>query len=152
MRLSKVVLHVTAALLVAAGGSPALAQPKKPAKKPPAVEQVVKDVHPEVDPDESCRDCHEAVTPEVFSDWMASAHGMNNVLCVVCHGGFDNFVRTPSTARCAGCHAVQAEALPADFMKGKTCFSCHPAHRLIPHAEVPNADPGVADQKAGGVQ
>jgi hypothetical protein len=39
-----------------------------------------------------------------------------------------------------------------DFMKGKTCFTCHPAHRLIPHAEMPKPDPGVADRTTGGVQ
>lgn len=150
---TKVVFHVTAILLLLVGDPLATAAQKKPAKKAPAAKQAVKDVHPEVDPTELCRDCHEAVTPEVFSNWMAGAHGMNNVLCVVCHGGFDNFVRRPGTTRCAGCHAVQTESLATEFMKGKDCFSCHPAHRLIPHAAVPAPDPGVTNQATeGGTQ
>lgn len=155
MRCQRTMLHITAALVLLIGIPIAAAQKKTAARtEAPAAQtaQQAQDVHPEIDPSNSCRDCHEEVTPEVHAEWFASAHGVNGVLCVVCHGGLDNFVKAPRTDRCEGCHAAQTQTMDSEFMKSKTCFTCHPPHRLLPHAEKPRPDPGVADRKTGGVQ
>jgi len=138
MRIPRIVILLAALLLLVA--APTSAQKQTAAAA----------VHPQVEPSESCHDCHESATPEIFSDWRAGAHGTNGVLCVVCHGGLENFSKTPDQTRCAGCHAAQTETMAGDFMKGKTCITCHPAHRLLPHAELPAPDPGVADKTEEG--
>jgi hypothetical protein len=52
------------------------------------------------------------------------------VECVACHGSTGaDFKARPATNTCLGCHAVQAEAIPAS---ASGCFSCHPAHALHP--------------------
>lgn len=149
-------IRTISALIVAAlvlmPANPASAQKKSSTKKAPA-SQPAKNVHPEVDLTVACRDCHESVTPEPYAQWLASAHGINGVMCMVCHGGLENFVTRPTSSRCAGCHSAQTESLGTPFMKGKDCFSCHPAHRLSPHPESPKPDPGVADKPSqGGAQ
>ena len=146
----KNIVAATATALVLMGIPLMAAQQKTSGKRATAAHEQPAATHPEVDPSESCRDCHEAVTPVVYTNWFEGAHGVNNVLCVVCHGGLDNFIAKPDATRCAGCHAVQVDTMGSDFMKGKTCFTCHPAHRLLPHAEMPNPDPGVADRTTNG--
>jgi hypothetical protein len=92
------------------------------------------DEHPEVETWKSCEDCHAAETPEEFQEWLAGRHGLNNVKCVVCHGSVgEDFVLRPAPDRCQGCHGQKLDSMRAPFMKGKTCFSCHPPHRLNPH-------------------
>jgi hypothetical protein len=142
MRIQRILIHLAAALLLLAG-IPTMAQKKTTAAPG----------HPEVEASESCHDCHESVTPDITARWRASAHGVNGVLCVVCHGGLENFSKTPDEARCAGCHAAQTESMGSEIMRGKTCITCHPAHQLLPHAELPSSDPGVADKATeGGTQ
>ncbi|MHB0968346.1 MAG: multiheme c-type cytochrome [Thermoanaerobaculia bacterium] len=100
----------------------------------PAAKKGAPATHPEVDPDEACRTCHEDLTPKVFQAWYSSAHGMNNVYCFVCHGSIGkDFVKVPKNDRCIGCHAAQIQSLGTPFMKRKDCFSCHPPHALSPH-------------------
>lgn len=153
MKTSMIAVALVAALMLMPAG-PASAQKTSPKPKPkPAATEPAKDLHPDVDVTVACRDCHESVTPEPYQQWLASAHGVNGVMCFVCHGGFENFVKKPPTTRCTGCHAEQTGSLGTPFMKGKDCFSCHPAHRLSPHPESPKPDPGVADKPSqGGAQ
>lgn len=147
---------LTAALLLSAGISTG-AQPKRKSPTKKAAEaKVVRDTHPEIDLTGAteCRDCHRIVTSEIHEQWFESKHGINNVLCVTCHGGFDNFVKSPPPTRCAACHAAQTDSLSTPFMKGKTCFTCHEPHQLIPHPQVPKPDPGVPENTntKGGAQ
>ncbi len=81
-----------------------------------------------------CAACHEKGTPEIFKEWFSSSHGLFNVKCVVCHGSVgEDFAIQPSMARCVSCHADQLASMSGSAMKGKTCFTCHPAHALTPH-------------------
>lgn len=147
------IIAAIAAALVLMGIPLMAAQEKSSGTTAQKAQAQTADVHPEVDASESCRDCHEAVTPLVYSAWTEGAHGANSVLCVVCHGGFENFITKPDSTRCAGCHSAQVDTMGNDFMRGKTCYTCHPAHRLLPHAEMPKPDPGVADRNTeGGVK
>lgn len=109
----------------------ALAVAAPPASGAPTAKKAT---HPEVDSGEACHSCHADVTPAVHQAWMSSAHGMNNVLCFVCHGSIGtDFVKRPKSDRCIGCHAAQIDSLKTPFMKGKDCFTCHTPHALSPH-------------------
>ena len=92
---------LTVALLLSAGISAGVQQKRKPPTKKAAEAKVVRDTHPEIDLTDAaeCRDCHRTVTAEIHEQWFESKHGINNVLCVVCHGGFDNFMKSPPPAR-----------------------------------------------------
>jgi len=96
--------------------------------------------HPEVDgavTADACDVCHREVTPEVYSEWYESQHGMMNVKCFVCHGSTgDDFTVQPTADRCVGCHGDQVETMATPFMKDKGCFTCHPAHALMAHIPV----------------
>lgn len=82
----------------------------------------------------TCRECHSQVTPEIYKEWAQSKHGVDNVRCFVCHGDFKNFKKTPSVETCRGCHAKQYSQIMLPTGKSdKTCWSCHPAHRLTVH-------------------
>ncbi|MFN2442397.1 MAG: multiheme c-type cytochrome [Thermoanaerobaculia bacterium] len=121
------VLLMAAALLWGLGVSASwaeLADTKAPAK----VE------HPEVDETIACADCHADIHPEVVQAWYAGPHGMNNVLCFVCHGSTgEDFTIEPTPERCLGCHPQQVATMEHPKMKEKSCFSCHSAHALNPH-------------------
>jgi len=94
--------------------------------------------HPKVEAAQDCETCHRDKTPAVFQRWEKSRHGANSVKCFVCHGALDDkdFTTRPTIAKCEGCHAEQVQTLrsAAPIMKDKTCFSCHDAHALNPHA------------------
>ena len=100
-----------------------------PADNPPT--------HPEVEgavTADACDVCHKEVTPEIFSEWYNSQHGMLSIKCFVCHGSTgEDFTTEPTDDRCVGCHADQVETMAAPFMKDKGCFTCHPAHALMAH-------------------
>jgi hypothetical protein len=96
--------------------------------------------HPDVGPDiapDACETCHAEATPAVHREWRDGPHGLNLVLCFVCHGSTGkDFVRVAAPARCEGCHPAEvASVVPA---KGKGaakagargCFECHAPHAL----------------------
>lgn len=114
-------------------------------------------VHPDVgETAQTCDGCHAEVTPEIHRAWYASAHGVNNVKCFVCHGSLtERFAVQASTDRCAACHAGQIPSMEAfsRFIgkEGSSCFACHPPHWLSPHALLPKESPEPApDQENGG--
>lgn len=72
-----------------------------------------------VAPKGACLVCHKLRTPELYQDWLSSAHARNNVTCLDCHeaapGEADAFAHGGSTVSllvtpkdCAGCHAVES--------------------------------------------
>ncbi len=71
----------------------------------------------------ACHDCHRRVTPEVFSSWHDSGHGIGQVKCYQCHGTYEELKAEPSLEACAVCHSGQFE-----HAGGRTCWQCHPAH------------------------
>jgi len=77
----------------------------------------------------ACSECHREVTPELYSSWYDSGHGMDNVKCYQCHGTFEDLRVEPDMARCAVCHARQFEKSAG----GKSCWQCHPAHVFTVH-------------------
>ncbi len=87
--------------------------------------------HPAVPAGQECSDCHQQQNRE----WEAGPHGQNQVKCLVCHGAIEEgFMARPAVSRCESCHDRQVAQLKTDpFMKGKTCFTCHPPHALKPH-------------------
>jgi hypothetical protein len=90
--------------------------------------------HPDTGGDQQCERCHREATPDAFATWSRGKHGEVLVTCVVCHGSTGaDFARRPAADRCAGCHAEQVATMRTPAMKGKSCFSCHPAHALGPH-------------------
>jgi hypothetical protein len=100
-----------------AGALPAAARPARPR------------AHVEVRGEQECATCHRKATPEVFSAWEASQHGLALVKCVVCHGSTGKDFRARPDARgCRGCHAAEVEALAK--REGKDCFACHAPHSL----------------------
>jgi hypothetical protein len=65
------------------------------------------------------------------------------VECTVCHGetAAEDFAGTPAISTCESCHSDQVAQLKSDtFMKGRTCVTCHQAHRFVEHKKaVPEA-------------
>ncbi len=88
--------------------------------------------HAPIPAGKTCVDCHKAK----YAEWKASPHGKNDVQCTVCHGEVTakTVAATPALSTCDTCHADQAKQLKTDeFMKGKTCITCHPPHSFMPH-------------------
>ncbi|MFN2239590.1 MAG: multiheme c-type cytochrome [Thermoanaerobaculia bacterium] len=91
--------------------------------------------HPEVDTSFGCVDCHADTHPEVVKAWNAGPHGLNNVLCFMCHGSIgEDFTMRPASGRCISCHGEQVATMSKPMMQGKDCFTCHAPHALNPHA------------------
>jgi hypothetical protein len=91
---------------------------------------IVSAKHPKVAPGQECSECHRQQT----KDWDAGPHGQNLVKCLVCHGAVEEgFMAKPPVSRCESCHDRQVAQLKSAFMKGKSCFTCHPPHALKPH-------------------
>ena len=85
------------------------------------------DRHPELEPGEmyiACSDCHKEATPEVYSQWYDSRHGLAMVKCYQCHGTFETFRLTPTKLDCASCHEKMVRKCPQD----KPCWQCHVPH------------------------
>jgi len=83
--------------------------------------------HPQLDEQEMyipCSQCHREATPEVYSQWYNSAHGIAMVKCYQCHGTFETFRLTPDRSSCASCHEKMLRKCPAD----KACWQCHRPH------------------------
>jgi hypothetical protein len=93
--------------------------------------------HPDVGPNaapDACETCHAEATPAVHREWKENEHGLNLVLCFVCHGSTGkDFVRLAAPARCEGCHPAEvASVAPAKGKKAaaRGCFECHAPHAL----------------------
>lgn len=107
-------------------------------------------------PKGACLVCHKLRTPDLYQDWLASAHARNNVTCLDCHeaapgeadafahgGSFVSLLVTPKD--CAGCHAVESGQLQASVHAGAavdpakagawgdptTCRNCHGSPGLL---------------------
>ncbi len=71
-----------------------------------------------------CSKCHKTVTPDIYSEWFKSYHGLDNVKCFQCHGTFSDFHVTPPIIKCEACHAKEVETLTSK----KACWDCHSPH------------------------
>ncbi len=83
--------------------------------------------HPQLSEQEMyipCSQCHREATPEVYSQWYNSAHGIAMVKCYQCHGTFETFRLTPKRDNCAVCHEKMMQKCPAD----RVCWQCHLPH------------------------
>lgn len=81
---------------------------------------------------DTCASCHK----QIAEQWKASPHAANGVECTVCHGETTakDFAGKPGLGTCDNCHSDQVAQLKSDpFMKGKTCVSCHEAHKFVEH-------------------
>jgi hypothetical protein len=86
--------------------------------------------HPEMG-NQDCLTCHQAATPKVVQEWLASAHGLALVQCGVCHGDEGDFQAAPGQNRCIGCHSSEVATVDS----GRTCSSCHSAHNYNVHRQ-----------------
>ena len=108
---------------------------EKAAAAPPAKEEAKEPVpagHPEIDEElmlTPCSQCHRTTTPEVYTQWFESTHGIANVKCYQCHGTYENFRKVPEIATCAVCHTGHLRTQTAE----RNCWECHPAHRFRGH-------------------
>lgn len=135
MRNVRIAVLVAGSTLVALTALAGAAPPADPAAPPE---------HVEVNASATCDGCHAEVTPEIRAAWFSGAHGLNNVKCFVCHGDTtERFTVQVGMERCGGCHAEKLRSMEQADLTGKTCFSCHPPHRLSPHRL---ALPGSAGQ------
>jgi hypothetical protein len=116
-------LILAAALLALAAALPALAGAAPRAR-----------AHQEVTGEQDCATCHRTGTPEVFTAWDRSPHGLALVKCLVCHGSTGkDFRARPDTSGCQACHATQVASVARRAVKD--CFACHAPHSLAanPH-------------------
>lgn len=76
----------------------------------------------------SCAACHKEATPDVYSQWYDSTHGIGNVKCYQCHNTFENLLKTPDINQsCNSCHADKIA--DTDHTEGlATCWECHGIH------------------------
>jgi hypothetical protein len=82
--------------------------------------------------EQDCAACHRTRTPEAFSDWERSPHGLALVKCVVCHGSTGkDFRARPAAAGCGSCHAAQEASVARRSVTD--CFACHAPHSLSAH-------------------
>jgi hypothetical protein len=87
---------------------------------------------------DTCATCHKGI----YDQWKASPHAANSVECTVCHNDTTSpdFTGAPTLSTCETCHSDQVAQVKSDpFMKGKTCVSCHQAHKFVEHPKVPTA-------------
>ena len=148
-------LILSAAVAVALAG---VADPPEPAGADAPGEAAT---HPDVgETTLTCDACHEQTTPEIHAAWYAGPHGLNGVKCFVCHGSrTERFAVEVPIERCDGCHAAVIPSMKAvaQFagMEELDCFSCHPPHRLTPHAvplDTPDEDGGAPAEENGGTR
>lgn len=88
--------------------------------------------HPQLTEQEKltpCSSCHKDVTPDIYQQWYNSRHGLDEVKCFQCHGTYENLKVSPDETTCAACHNAEFQ----HSVKGKTCWSCHPAHGFTVH-------------------
>lgn len=73
----------------------------------------------------ACSDCHQTVTPEVYTEWHNSTHGIGSVKCYQCHGTFEDLRKTPDMQQfCGACHADKL----GEHTGPQTCWECHDVH------------------------
>ena len=83
--------------------------------------------HPELSEQEMyvpCSQCHKESSPEIYTQWYESSHGIAMVKCYQCHGTFETFKVIPSREDCAVCHEKMMNKCSQD----KDCWQCHIAH------------------------
>ncbi len=76
-----------------------------------------------------CFECHKEATPELYTEWYQSGHGLDSVRCFQCHGTYENMKRVPDEAVCSVCHSGEFHRKPA----GTSCWQCHPEHSFSAH-------------------
>jgi len=76
-----------------------------------------------------CIECHEGVTPEIYTQWYNSGHGIGFVKCYQCHGTYEQMYKVPPMERCAVCHAGETMSNPS----AKPCWDCHLEHTFKGH-------------------
>lgn len=148
MRNKTLVAGLALALTLAVAAAPGAEEEVAPAARHPDVGETTR----------TCDGCHAETTPEVHAAWYAGAHGLNGVKCFVCHGSrTERFAVDMPIERCGGCHAAALESMEqvARFtgMEKADCFSCHPPHRLTPHAAPDRAtepETGPSGEENGG--
>lgn len=85
--------------------------------------------HASVDFSESCMQCHAEVSPDIYSDWKSSGHGILNYGCYICHGdGETEFYPVGSEDKCISCHSKSEGHLAR--MEYTGCYDCHDGHTL----------------------
>ncbi len=98
-------------------------------QKGPHASQATKTGHPQLsaaDKLQPCYQCHKEVTPDIYQEWYESRHGIGQVRCFQCHGGYEDLKVVPDRSKCGICHMKALENCPKD----KACWSCHPAHKF----------------------
>jgi len=70
------------------------------------------------------------MTPELYSEWEESIHGIAMVKCQVCHGDENNFVVNVPNETCRGCHSNEFNKNPKS---DRVCSSCHTEHKFAYH-------------------
>ena len=83
----------------------------------------------EQDKMQPCYQCHMDVTPGIYKEWNASRHGIGQVRCFQCHGGYGDLKAEPDEGRCAVCHSREFSHKPRE----KRCWDCHPSHLFTVH-------------------
>ena len=92
----------------------------------------VKAQHPPISEQDKlrpCFECHKDVTPQIYTQWYDSAHGIGNVKCYQCHGTYEDMYKVPAVSNCSMCHAAEAE----DYGDEKPCWNCHLNHTFKGH-------------------
>jgi hypothetical protein len=101
-------------------------------KAPPLAPGELPDCHRTQFGKQNCQDCHKKETPAQYAKWLGSRHGINNVICGVCHGDATNFRARPDRNVCIGCHSQQVNNMPADALV-TNCSFCHKSHWFTVH-------------------
>ncbi len=86
--------------------------------------------HPVLNPSEKmqpCYECHKDVTPDIYKKWFDSRHGIGQVRCFQCHGGYDDLKVVPDVSKCSVCHT---KAMEHCSTKDNSCWTCHNAHEF----------------------
>ncbi|MFA5700547.1 MAG: hypothetical protein WC913_04645 [Desulfuromonas sp.] len=76
-----------------------------------------------------CVECHKEVTPEIYTQWYNSRHGIDIVKCYQCHGTYEQMYKVPPVSQCAICHAGETMNNPS----AQPCWDCHLEHTFKGH-------------------
>ncbi|MFO7830912.1 MAG: hypothetical protein R6V18_02875 [Desulfuromonadaceae bacterium] len=76
-----------------------------------------------------CFECHKDVTPQIYTEWYNSSHGIGNVKCYQCHGTYEDMYKVPAVSNCSMCHAREAQ----DYGDETPCWNCHLNHTFKGH-------------------